>query len=96
MNGLNKPRKVTSASTFDFSILHPKLSHNRLLMVLNSLIDFCFDGGEIKYITVNNYGAHCIKNIKDNVICLNKQQKKDAVAYLLLNFYFIVGPKIFY
>ena len=65
-------------------------------MVLNSLIDFCFDGGEIKYITVNNYGARCIKNIKDNVICLNKQQKKDAVAYLLLNFYFIVGPKIFY
>ena len=64
-------------------------------MVLNSLIDFCFDGGESKYITVNNYGARCIKNIKDNVICLNKQRKKDPVAYLLLNFYFIVGPKIF-
>ena len=63
-------------------------------MVLNSLIDFCFDGGEIKYITVNNYGVRCIKNIKDNVICLNKQQKKDAVAYLLLNCYFTVGPKI--
>ena len=34
------------------------------------------------------------KNIKDNVICLNKQQMKDAVAYLLFN-YFTVGPKIF-
>ena len=42
-------------------------------MVLNSLIDFCFDGGESKYITVNNYGARWVKNIKDNVICLNKQ-----------------------
>ena len=72
MNGLNKRRKATSASTFDFSILYSKLTHNRLLMVLNSLIDFCFDGGESKYITVNIYGARCIKNIKDNVICLNK------------------------
>ena len=63
-------------------------------MVLNSLIDFCFDGGERKYITVNNYGALLGKNIKDNVICLNKQQIKDAVAYLLLNCYFTVGPKI--
>ena len=64
-------------------------------MVLNSLIDFCFDGRKIKYITVNNYGACGVKNIKYNVICLNKQQIKDAVACLLLNCYFNVGPKIF-
>ena len=95
MNGLNKRRKATSVSTFDFSILYTKLPHNKLLMVLNSLIDFCFDGGENKYITVNNYGARWVKNIKDNVICLNKQQIKDAVAYLLFNCYFIAGPKIF-
>ena len=57
-------------------------------MVFNNLIDFCFDGGESKYITVNNYGARWVKNIKDNVICLNKQQIKDAVAYLLLSCYF--------
>ena len=95
MNGLNKRKKATSVSTFDFSTLYTKLSHNKLLMALNSLIDLCFDGGESKYITVNNYGARWVKNIKDNVICLNKQQIKDAVAYLLLNCYFIVGPKIF-
>ena len=64
-------------------------------MVINNLIDFCFDGGESKYITVNNYGARWVKNVKDNVICLNKQQTKNAVAYLLLNCYFTVGPKIF-
>ena len=95
MNGLNKRRKTTSVSTFDFSTLYTKLPHNKLLMVLNSLIDFCFDGGECKYITVNNYGACWLNNIKDNVICLNKQQIKDAVAYLLLNCCFTVGPKIF-
>ena len=64
-------------------------------MVLNNLIDFCFDGGESKYITVKNSGARWVTNIKDNVICLNKQKIKDAVAYLLLNCYFTVGPKIF-
>ena len=84
MNGLNKRRKPTSISTFDFSTLYTKFPHNKLLMVINSLIDFCFDGGESKYITFNNYGARWVKNIKDNVICLNKQQIKDAVAYLLL------------
>ena len=40
-------------------------------MALKSLIGFCFDGGENKYITVNNYGACWVKNIKENVICLN-------------------------
>ena len=66
-------------------------------MVLNSLIDFCFDGRESKYITVNTYGARSVKNIIDNVICLNKQHIniKDAVACVRFNCYFIVGPKIF-
>ena len=41
------------------------------------------------------YGACWVKNIKDNVICLNKQQIKDAVAYLLFNCWFSVGPKSF-
>ena len=37
-----------------------------------------------------------VKNIKDTIICLKKQQIKDAIAHLLFNFYFTVGPKIFY
>ena len=44
---------------------------------------------------VNNYGGRWVKNIKDNVIYLNKQQIKDAVAYLLLNCNFTVSFKIF-
>ena len=36
MNELNKRRKVTSVSTFDFSNLYTELPHNKLLMVLNS------------------------------------------------------------
>ena len=94
MSGLNKRRKATFISTFHFPTLYTKLPHIKLLMVLNTLIDFCFDGGESKYITVNNYGSRWIKNIKDNVICLNKQQIKVAVAYRLFNCYLTVGPKI--
>ena len=95
MNGLNKQRKAISVLTFDFSTLYTKLPHNKILMVLNSLIDFCFDGGECKYVTVSNSRVRWVKNIKDNIICLNKQQMRDAVAYLLLNCYFTVGLKIF-
>ena len=47
------------------------------------LLNFCFAGGENKYITVNSYEVHWIKNIKD------------AVAYLFLNCSIAVGPKIF-
>ena len=68
MNGLNKRIKRTSVSAFDFSTLYTKLPHIKLLTVLNSLIDFCFDVEESKYITVNNYKACSLKNIKDNVI----------------------------
>ena len=95
MNGLNKRRKATSVSIFDFSTLYTKFPHDKPLMVLNSLIDFYFDGEKNKYITVNNYGVRQVKNIKDNVICLIKQQIKDAGAYLLFACYFTVVPKIF-
>ena len=61
MNGLNKRRKATSVLIFDFYTLYTKFPSNKLLMVLNSLTDFCFDGGECKYITVNNYGASWVK-----------------------------------
>ena len=98
MNGLNKRRKSASLSAFDFlPTFYTKFPHNKLLIVLNSLIDrFCFDGGENKYITVNTYWARWVKNIKDNVICFNKQQVKDAVTYLLFNCYFNVDPNIFW
>ena len=96
MNWCSKCRKATSVSTFDFSTLYTKLSHHKLWIVVNSLIDFCFNEGERKYIiTVNSYESRWVKNIKDNIICLSKQQIKDADAYLLFNCYFTVSSKIF-
>ena len=86
---MNRPNKR------GFSTLHTKLPNNKLLMVLNSLIDFYYDGVESKYVTVNSYGACWVKNIKDKAISLKKEQIKDEVAYVLSNCYFTVGRKIF-
>ena len=43
MNGLNKRMKATSVSTFNFSFLYTTLPHNKLLMVLNSLISLLME-----------------------------------------------------
>ena len=61
-------------------------------MVLYSLVNFCFDGRESKYITVNNCCARWVKTIKNNVISLNNQQIKDGVAYLLFELLFHRWP----
>ena len=92
INKLNERNIANSISTFDFSTLYTKLPHNKLLMVLHHLIDFCFDGGENKFIQINKFGARWIREVNNNRICFSKQQMKDAV---LSNCYFTVGPKIF-
>ena len=67
-----------------FIIVSPKSSIKPLARAITSVFRLFFRQMQ----TYNNksrffYGARCVKNIKDNVICLNKQQIKDAVAYLL-------------
>lgn len=95
MMKLNKRNKAKSISTFDFSTLYTKLPHNKLLDVLHKLIDFCFTGGDHKYITISKFGARWCKERCDNKISFDKQSMKDAVTYLLSNCFFTVGLKIF-
>ena len=42
---LSSRKKAKSLSTFDFSTLYTKIPHDKLLAVLNELVDFCFSGG---------------------------------------------------
>ena len=95
MNKLNARNKAKSISTFDFSTLYTKLPHDKLLDVLNKLIDFCFNGGEHKFIVISKFGARWCKDKKDSAISFDKQMIKDAVKYLLSNCFFTVGSKIF-
>ena len=95
MNKCNKGGKANSISTFDFSTLHAKLYHNKLLIALNNLIHFCFDGGENKYVLVTSYGSRWVKDIKYNQIYFTKLQKNDVVVYLSFSCFFNVGPVVF-
>ena len=83
INKLNERNKANSISNFDFSTLYTKLPHNKLLMVLHHLIEFCFDGGENKFIQINKFGARWIREVNNNRIFFSKLKIKDAVSYLL-------------
>ena len=63
INKLNERNKANAISTFDFATLYTKLPQNKLLMVSHHLIDFCFDGGENKFIQINKFGARWIREV---------------------------------
>ena len=54
---LNAKSKGTSVSTFDFSTLYTKIPRDKLISALNSIVDFCFNGGECDYLSINDFGA---------------------------------------
>lgn len=83
MKKLSK-RGIATSVCFSFwpFYRYTKLSHSTHWIVINSFVDFCINGGENKYITINSYGARGVKDIKNNAICLNKQQIKDTVMFI--------------
>lgn len=64
---------------------HNILRHNKLLMTLNDLIDFCYGGGGHEICHIFNYGGRRVRDMIENQIFLNSQEIKDVVAYLLVN-----------
>ena len=92
---LNKRNKARSITTFDFSTLYTKIPHSKLVSVLHSLIDFCFNGGDKKYIGINRYGARWVKDPNKYPAYFDKKMIKEAVSYLLDNCFFTVGNKLF-
>ena len=95
MTKLNSRKRAKSISTFDFSTLYTKLPHDKLTNVLFKLIDFCFNGGGHKYVTISKYGARWSKDRTNSRLCFDKQKLKNAVSYLLSNCFFTIGSKIF-
>ena len=57
INKLNKHKAAKSMSTSDFSRLYTKISHGKLLYVLNEITDFAFKCGTRDYVTIDNSGA---------------------------------------
>ena len=97
---LNQGNKAKSISTFDFSTLYTKLPHNNLVEVLNSLVDFVFDGGlktvggNRKYLTVD--GKKCyFANTNKIPQSYTKAQIHMMVEHLITQFFFSFGNLVF-
>ena len=95
VNQLNKRSAAKSITTFDFSTLYTKIPHDKLIFVLNSLVDFCFKSNDCKYLVITRYGAKWSNNISKNDIWFDGTKMKVAVAYLLDNCFFMTGKILF-
>ena len=95
LNSLNKRGKANCISTFDFSTLYTKIPHDKLLKVLNNIIDVCFDGGNCDLLSVTKSGARWVRKKSQHGITFTKDLLKDAVKYLMDNCFFTLGERIF-
>ena len=95
VNKLNKRNTAKSLSTFDFSTLYTKIPHDKLIQVLNEIIDFAFKGGTKDLINVYNSAAYWAKTFSKNGNCYNKTQIKVSLKYLIDNSFFHVGNDLF-
>lgn len=91
---LNKRKSFKTMSTFDFSTLYTKIPHEKLLEVMNELVDFCFRGGSHEQLSVSSYYARWVKNIRCG-LSFTKTKFKEALNYLMGDCYFTFGNKIF-
>ena len=92
---LNARNKGTSISTFDFSTLYTKIPHDKLISVLYSIVDFCFNGGECDFLAVNDFGSKWVKDPSSYNQVFDKRRVKRAIKYLLDNCFFTVGNCLF-
>ena len=54
--------KARSISTFDFSTLYTKIPHDKLIDVLNKLVDFTFNSTDRMFLSVTSSGARWVKD----------------------------------
>ena len=92
---LNGRSKANSISTFDFSTLYTNIPHAKLKNVLRELINFCFKGGDKKYIAITKFGATWTNNKHKYNVTFDKPSLKLAINYLLDNCYFNLGNMSF-
>ena len=67
----------------------------RPLKVFNELIDFCFEGGNWKFVSVDGHVAKWAKERRSGVAVFAKSTLKKAVKYLLQNCFCKLGNRIF-
>ena len=90
LNIVNTKKKAREISTFDFSTLYTKLPHEDLLRVLNSHIDFIFDGGTSKYLGFTEFSTFWKKK-RSGKQTLSRAKLKALVKHLITTTYFTIG-----
>ena len=90
---INTRKKAKDISTFDFSTLYTKLPHNDLIKVLNSHIDFVFEGGPGKYLGFSDNKVFWKKKAARKST-ISRSQLKALVKHLITRTYFVVGNLI--
>ena len=96
INKISKRKAARTVSTFDFSTLYTKIPHNKLISVLNNIIDFAFKGGTRDYISVSKSQAYWVKSSSSGRgTTYSKSQINESLDYLINNCYFTVGTKLF-
>ena len=100
LEAVNKSVSRKSAkcvSSFDFSTLYTKIPHDKLLEVLEKIIDFVFKGGTRKKIAINRFGTayYWVGNRQSSCNKFTKESVINAVSYLIKNCYFRFGDKLF-
>ena len=92
---INRRNSARSINTYDFSTLYTKIPHQKLLEVLNELVDFCFKGGTHEQLSLTNSGAKWVSKSSKTGLIFDRIAIKDAIKYLMGNCYFTFGEKIF-
>ena len=90
---INTRKKAKDISTFDFSTLYTKLPHRDLIKVLNSHIEFAFDGGTGKYLGYSDSRVFWKKKAKRKAT-ISRFQFMALVTHLTTRTYFVVGNLI--
>ena len=88
--------KARSISTFDFLTIYTKVLHDKLIDVLNQLVDFIFNSSDRVYLSVTKTGARWVKKrgrCRGRVY--DKKKVKNIIKYLIESCYFTIGNLFF-
>ena len=87
-------------STYDFSTLYTKLPHDDIIKNLSEIVDFVFNGGNVKkdgnrrFLTVKGKSAFWTRK-SHGKNSFSKEKIKQLTAHLIKGTYFLIGNKLF-
>ena len=99
LDEINRVHGAKDISTYDFSTLYTKLPHTDLIRVLESLIEFVFDGKNFRsdkkkrYLTITDHKTYWANKKKSNNY--TKGDIKLIVSHLVKGCYFQFGNLVF-